>query len=164
MSQPGLTYFEPTFGDELDVIMSWAFKHMQKPAGEGGAVYLRLSTRPLQQIDREMTPDLREAVIQGAYWVNSLSPNENTKLCLAYTGCIYPEIIQVQFSSLFSPLSSFFSQLSSFLSLLSNHSFTCSYRHIKSLSMKSEVATRTRLLSCKSRALIYYIRTATKKC
>src|SRR5207253_8553916 len=47
MAQPGLTYFEPTFVDELTQIMRWSFDHLQDPAG--GSVYLRLSTRVLDQ-------------------------------------------------------------------------------------------------------------------
>ena len=37
--------FEPAFVDELAVIMGWGFPHMQREGGEGGSVYLRLSTR-----------------------------------------------------------------------------------------------------------------------
>jgi pyruvate dehydrogenase E1 component len=32
----------------------------------GGAVYLRLSTRPIEQIKRAMTPGLRQAIVGGA--------------------------------------------------------------------------------------------------
>ena len=45
MAQDGLASFEPAFVDELAVIMGWGFEHMQRDPGEGGSVYLRLSTR-----------------------------------------------------------------------------------------------------------------------
>ena len=47
MGQPGLTAFEPAYVDELCEILRWSFEHLQ--AEDGGAVYLRLSTRPLDQ-------------------------------------------------------------------------------------------------------------------
>ena len=59
MAQDGLASFEPAFVDELAVIMRWGFEHMQAAAGEGGSVYLRLSTRSIDQVQRIMTPDLQ---------------------------------------------------------------------------------------------------------
>src|SRR5699024_6441044 len=41
MGQPGLTYFEPAWADELAHLMRWSFQHMQ--AADGGSVYLRLT-------------------------------------------------------------------------------------------------------------------------
>ena len=67
MAQDGLAAFEPAFVDELAAILAFAFDYIQRD-GEGdasernwlrdetgGSVYLRLSTRPLEQIKREMT-------------------------------------------------------------------------------------------------------------
>jgi len=90
LSQPGLVYFEPTYTDELQVIVSWGLKYMQAPAGEGGSIYLRLSTRSLDQPDREMTSALREDIIRGAYFSGS-PPSSLTKLCIVYMGAIAPE-------------------------------------------------------------------------
>ena len=61
MAQDGLATFEPAYVDELAAIMEWAFDYMQREAPEdgeqrwhrdekGGSVYLRLSTRPLDQL------------------------------------------------------------------------------------------------------------------
>jgi pyruvate dehydrogenase E1 component len=50
MGQPGLTYFEPAFVDELAEVMRWSFEHMQ--ADDGGSVYLRLTTRAIPQAAR----------------------------------------------------------------------------------------------------------------
>ena len=78
MAQDGLASFEPAFVDELAVIMGWGFQHMQREgAGEGGSVYLRLSTRTLEQPQRIMTPDLQKGITDGAYWLRK--PGENAK-------------------------------------------------------------------------------------
>ena len=50
IGQAGLAAFEPAFVDELAVLMRWGFEHMQ--ADDGGSVYLRLSTRPIEQPKR----------------------------------------------------------------------------------------------------------------
>src|SRR5246500_4952403 len=39
MAQDGLAPKEPSFVDELSVIMRWDFEHMQRDAGDGGSVY-----------------------------------------------------------------------------------------------------------------------------
>ncbi|MFN0041744.1 MAG: transketolase [Alphaproteobacteria bacterium] len=87
MGQPGLTSFEPAFADELAAIMAWSFRHMQAP--EGGAVYLRLSTRPLDQLARAMDETLLNGVIEGAYWV--VPPSPEADLAIAYCGAVAPE-------------------------------------------------------------------------
>jgi hypothetical protein len=67
MGQPGLTHFEPAFADELALMMGWAFEHMQ--ADDGGAVYLRLSTRSIRQVER-WDDGWQEDALQGAYWLH----------------------------------------------------------------------------------------------
>jgi len=57
----------------------------------GGSVYLRLSTRPIEQIRREMTPDLRQQIVDGAYWQRK--PGPNCQVMVAYTGALAPEAI-----------------------------------------------------------------------
>jgi pyruvate dehydrogenase E1 component len=58
----------------------------------GGSVYLRLSTRPVEQIKRTMTPELRQAIVDGAYWLRE--PGPNCQVVVTYTGAIAPEAIQ----------------------------------------------------------------------
>jgi pyruvate dehydrogenase E1 component len=104
MAQDGLCSFEPAFLDELAVIMRFAFDYMQRD-GEGdpdertwlrdqtgGSVYLRLSTRPLAQPARAMTPDLAHAIVDGAYWLRE--PGPNAQIVVAYTGAVAPEAIE----------------------------------------------------------------------
>jgi pyruvate dehydrogenase E1 component len=103
MAQDGLASFEPAFVDELAAIMNWSFAYMQKDGkGEaseknwlrdetGGSVYLRLSTRPIEQINRAMTPELRSDIVDGAYWLRK--PGPNCQVIVAYSGAIAPEAI-----------------------------------------------------------------------
>jgi pyruvate dehydrogenase E1 component len=103
LAQDGLASFEPAYVDELAVIMRWAFDYIQKGGGEvsernwlrdetGGSVYLRLSTRPIEQIQREMTGELRQQIVDGAYWLRE--PGPNCQVVVAYTGAIAPEAIE----------------------------------------------------------------------
>jgi pyruvate dehydrogenase E1 component len=57
----------------------------------GGSVYLRLSTRPVEQIERKMTPELTQQVVDGAYWLRK--PGPNAQVIVAYTGAVAPEAI-----------------------------------------------------------------------
>ena len=104
MAQDGLAAFEPAFVDELAVIMRWAFDYMQRDGeGEpdertwlrdetGGSVYLRLSTRSLEQPQRAMTPELADDIVDGAYWLRK--PGPNAQVVVAYTGAVAPEAIE----------------------------------------------------------------------
>ncbi len=103
MKQDGLLAFEPAFVDELGVMLRFAFDYLQRD-GEGdpdertwlrdqtgGSVYLRLSTRQVEQPRREMTPDLAEDVVNGAYWLRP--PGPNCEVIVAYQGVVAPEAI-----------------------------------------------------------------------
>ena len=89
MGQPGLTSFEPAYADELATIMRWGFEHMQ--ADDGGSVYLRLSTRMINQPERVMTTELEKDILKGAYW--AIEPKKNTPLAIVYTGPVIPEVL-----------------------------------------------------------------------
>jgi len=102
MAQDGLAAFEPAFADELAAIMEWAFEYMQRDGAgrseiawlrdqEGGSVYLRLSTRALDQPAREMDDALRTGVIAGGYWLRPPAPG--TELAIVYSGALAPEAI-----------------------------------------------------------------------
>ncbi len=91
MAQDGLSSFEPAFVDELAVIMRWGFDHMQRD-DDGGSIYLRLSTRTLDQPQRTMTPELESDIAAGAYWLRK--PGPNCELVVAYTGAVAPEAIE----------------------------------------------------------------------
>ncbi|MGZ6009116.1 MAG: transketolase-like TK C-terminal-containing protein [Rhizomicrobium sp.] len=91
MAQPGLTSYEPAYADELAVILRWAFEHIQADGDEGGSVYLRLSTRALDQLGRALTPDLARDIIAGGYWLSP--PGPSTRVILAYQGTVSAEAI-----------------------------------------------------------------------
>ncbi|HEX2555704.1 MAG TPA: transketolase [Microvirga sp.] len=109
LAQDGLAAFEPAFVDELGVILAFAFAYLQKHGegeqneGEvsekswlrdetGGSVYLRLSTRTLDQPQRTMTPGLTQDIVDGAYWMRK--PGPNAQVVVAYTGAVAPEAIE----------------------------------------------------------------------
>jgi pyruvate dehydrogenase E1 component len=78
--------FEPAFIDELQAIMGWAFAHMQRD--DGGSVYLRLSTRAIDQPRRRLDPAL---ATQGGYWLRA--PGEQSELAIISVGAVTPEAI-----------------------------------------------------------------------
>ena len=90
MAQDGLSYFEPAYADELAAIMSWGLRHMQQD--NGGSVYLRLSTRQLEQPKREMDAALRHEIVEGGYWLRR--PNAATQLAIVFCGAVAPEAMQ----------------------------------------------------------------------
>jgi pyruvate dehydrogenase E1 component len=104
MAQDGLCAFEPAFADELAVIMRFAFDYMQRDGEDvpddttwlrdaaGGAVYLRLSTRAIEQPKRAMSPKLDRAIVDGAYWLRE--PGPNPEIIVAYQGVVAPEAIE----------------------------------------------------------------------
>jgi len=88
IGQPGLTYFEPAFVDELALLMRWSFAHLQ--AADGGSVYLRLTTRSIAQPDRESDGWQADA-LNGGYWLKR--PVEGAEAAIVFTGAIAPEAI-----------------------------------------------------------------------
>jgi pyruvate dehydrogenase E1 component len=90
MGQPGLSYFEPAYVDELVAIMAWGFRHMQEE--KGGSVYLRLSTRPLPQPERTLDAKAKADIVSGAYWVHPPAPD--AEIAIAYVGPVAPEAIE----------------------------------------------------------------------
>jgi len=104
MSQDGLAAFEPAFADELAVIMQWAFDYLQRD-GEGdpdertwlrdetgGSVYLRLTTKPLEQPGKRHDDAFRQGAIDGGYWLRK--PGPNCEVVIAYQGAVAPEAIR----------------------------------------------------------------------
>jgi len=90
MAQPGLTSYEPAYADELAVILRWAFEHIQDEK-QGGSVYLRLTTRALDQLSRTLDAAKKRDIIAGGYWL--AEPSAATRVVLAYQGAVSPEVI-----------------------------------------------------------------------
>ncbi|HUO90331.1 MAG TPA: hypothetical protein VMU08_14245, partial [Rhizomicrobium sp.] len=95
MAQPGLTSYEPAYADELAVILRWAFEHIQRDGSgteeQGGSVYLRLSTRGIDQLARTLDAARKREIIAGGYWL--AEPGSSTRVVLAYQGAVAPEVI-----------------------------------------------------------------------
>ncbi len=100
MSQDGLATFEPTYADELSIIIEWAFDYVQRDGNgeqkiawlrdaEGGSVYMRLSTRVLEQPVRTLSEQQRSDILAGGYWIKE--PESGADLAIAYTGVMAPE-------------------------------------------------------------------------
>jgi len=104
ISQDGLAAFEPAYLDELAVIMDWSFDYMQRGGDadpdertwlrdeNGGSVYLRLSTKVLEQPAQRTGDAFRQGVIDGAYWLRE--PGPNCEIVVAYQGVVAPEAIK----------------------------------------------------------------------
>ena len=88
MGQPGLAYFEPAFADEVALLMRWAFDHLQRP--DGSSVYLRLSTRVIDQVARRDN-DWEADALAGGYWL--VPPSGAADAAIVFTGAIAPEAI-----------------------------------------------------------------------
>ena len=58
----------------------------------GGSVYLRLTTRPLEQINRVLDNNFKQSILDGAYWLRP--PTTATEVVIAYTGAVAPEAIE----------------------------------------------------------------------
>lgn len=104
LSQDGLASFEPAFFDELATILQWSFDYVQR-SGEaepdetswlreatGGSVYLRLSTRSIEQPKRAMNAALADDIIKGGYWLRP--PGPNPQVVVVASGAIMPEAIR----------------------------------------------------------------------
>ena len=84
MAADRLASFEPAHVDELAILLRHAFDHMQRP--DGSAVWLRLSTRQLEQPERTLDA---AAVIEGAHWV--VPPADGARIAIGYQGPVAPE-------------------------------------------------------------------------
>ena len=103
MGKDRLSSFEPAFADELLAILRWAFDHVQlHGTGEegddlladaaGGSVYLRLSTRKVEQPERGINPALEREILAGGYWMRP--PSDGASRVIVYTGAVAPEAIE----------------------------------------------------------------------
>jgi pyruvate dehydrogenase E1 component len=104
ISQDGIAAFEPAYVDELAVIMHWAFDYMQRDGESnpdertwlrdetGGSVYLRLSTRVLEQPGLRKNDAFKQGTIDGAYWWRE--PSSNCDVVIAYQGCVAAEAVK----------------------------------------------------------------------
>ena len=84
MAADRLVAYEPSYVDELAILLRHALVHMQAP--DGCAAWLRLSTRQLLQPERALDA---AAVIAGGHWV--VPPQPGAPIALVYQGPVAPE-------------------------------------------------------------------------
>jgi pyruvate dehydrogenase E1 component len=89
IGQPGCTFWEPAFGQELEWTLLHALSRLGRVGGE--SAYFRLSTRPL---DQALGPadDRRELVLGGGY---PLRPARGRpRVTLVGMGAVIPEVLE----------------------------------------------------------------------
>jgi pyruvate dehydrogenase E1 component len=89
IGQPGLLSYEPAYVDELSAILRFSLSHLQQP--DGSSVYLRLSTRALDQPARDLTPELAQSIVEGGYWLRE--PAAGAQIALACMGAVTPDAL-----------------------------------------------------------------------
>ena len=88
ISQPNLTYYEPSYADELEFLFFWALEYMQNK--EGSSIYFRLSTKKLTQPSRQLSQKDKQDILNGCYWLNK--PKIAQPIILICTGVMIGEV------------------------------------------------------------------------
>ena len=96
---PGLTYAEPCYAEALDWLLCDGVRQLGEPDGE--SLYLRLSTRPVDQApfvaarNRLGDAELREHVLAGGYRLVEPEPASGAapRVVLAACGAVLPEAV-----------------------------------------------------------------------
>lgn len=96
---PGLTYAEPCYAQALDWLLCDGIHRLGVPDGE--SLYLRLSTRPIDQapfvaaLDRIGAEQLRREVVSGGYRLVEPAPGlaDAPKVVVASCGAVLPEAV-----------------------------------------------------------------------
>src|SRR5206468_3521255 len=85
--------YEPAYVDELAVLMRFGLEHMQQPPGPNGgsSIYLRLSTRSLEQPQRTLSAGQQTDIIDGGYWY--APPEDGADIAIVCMGAVTPEAI-----------------------------------------------------------------------
>jgi pyruvate dehydrogenase E1 component len=90
VGQPNLLMFEPTYADELEVILRYSFRYMQDE--NGSSVYIRLSTRNIPQLKRTLDDSLENNILSGGYWLDKSS--EKSDIIILFSGVMAPEVLE----------------------------------------------------------------------
>jgi pyruvate dehydrogenase E1 component len=97
MGLPNLIYFEPAYGWELECILCWGFQQLLDRR-QGKSLYVRLSTRRIEQVSLDATPERRRQVLSGGYWVRDYrgEPDyaDRTRVHIFATGVMLPEALR----------------------------------------------------------------------
>ncbi len=94
---PGLVYMEPCFAVEFEWLLLDALTRIQEP--DGGAFYLRLSTKPIDQepfaslLELSGEAALRRDVVAGGFRLREPSGGADDRVLLCACGAIVPETL-----------------------------------------------------------------------
>tara|TARA_B100000686_G_scaffold353374_1_gene458730 strand:- start:1340 stop:3682 length:2343 start_codon:yes stop_codon:yes gene_type:complete len=88
IGQPNLLMFEPTYADELEIILRYSFSYMQKE--NGSSVYIRLTTRSLLQPKRNVDIALENQILSGGYWLKKSETKSD--FTIVFSGALAPEV------------------------------------------------------------------------
>jgi pyruvate dehydrogenase E1 component len=70
--------------------MNYGFEYLQME--NGGSIYLRLSTRSIDQPNREVDEKLKSNILKGGYWLKN--PGPNPQVIIVYQGVVANEVIE----------------------------------------------------------------------
>ncbi|QIN79684.1 pyruvate dehydrogenase [Rubrobacter marinus] len=99
IEQPGVSAWEPAFGQDLEWTFLHALSRLGRPGGE--SAYFRLSTRPVDQAlaavpeDAEMREERRRDVLAGGYKLRDASERGlEPVVTLVGVGAMVPEVVR----------------------------------------------------------------------
>jgi pyruvate dehydrogenase E1 component len=91
IGQPGVTFWEPAFGQDFEWAMLAALARLGRP--DGVSAYFRLSTRPLDQsLSSERSEERRRRVLAGGYTLRRA--DSRPAVILAGMGAVMPEVLE----------------------------------------------------------------------
>jgi pyruvate dehydrogenase E1 component len=92
IGQPGCTFWEPAFGQDLEWTLLHALSRLGQPDGE--SAYFRLSTRPLDQAlaGGDRSDERRALVLAGGYPLRRAKGTPTVKL--VGMGAVMPELLR----------------------------------------------------------------------
>lgn len=97
MGMPNLLYFEPAYGWELECILCWGFQQLLDRQ-HGKSLYVRLTTRRVEQAHLEPTEERRRQVLAGGYWLRDYRGEPDyrrrTRVHIFATGVMVPEALR----------------------------------------------------------------------
>jgi pyruvate dehydrogenase E1 component len=97
MGMPNLLYFEPAYGWELECILCWGFQQLLDRQ-HGKSLYVRLTTRRVEQLRPEPTEERRRQVLAGGYWLRDYrgEPDyrQKPRVHIFATGVMVPEALR----------------------------------------------------------------------
>ncbi|MEO6570769.1 MAG: pyruvate dehydrogenase, partial [Ilumatobacteraceae bacterium] len=95
---PGLSYAEPAYARAVDWLLCDGLSRLCDD--DGDSLYLRLSTRPIDQspfealVEQRGEDDMRRDVIAGGYRLHSPSDDRPAEVVLATCGPLVPEVLE----------------------------------------------------------------------